>query len=314
MSDAALARRPFHRWPFGALPEVPRTPHPHFDEPLRRATMETPAWGPIEVAWRQHGSGPPLLLVHGLMTSSYSWRYVLEPLGEHFTLYAPDLPGSGASAKPRGPYDPGTLAAWIGQFQREVGIRGCPVIGNSLGGYLSMRLALDDPGAMARLLNLHSPGIPELRLRALRVALSLPGVQAGFAAFVRRRPHRWAHRNVHYFDETLKSREEARAYGDPLADPPGSRAFARILHETVDWRAMRDQLARLRALPEFPVPLLLLYARADPMVPPRVGPALQEASGGELRWLEQGSHFAHVDATDAFVREALGFLGPGDRI
>ncbi|MCP4867238.1 MAG: alpha/beta fold hydrolase [Proteobacteria bacterium] len=130
--------------------------------------MDTPAWGSIEVAWRQAGSGPPLLLVHGLMTSSYSWRYVLEPLGEHFTLYAPDLPGSGASAMPAGPYDPGTLAAWIGQFQSMLGIRGCPVIGNSLGGYLSMRLALDDPGSMARLLNLHSPGVPELRLKALR--------------------------------------------------------------------------------------------------------------------------------------------------
>jgi pimeloyl-ACP methyl ester carboxylesterase len=242
------------------------------------------------------------------MTSSYSWRYVLQPLGEHFTLYAPDLPGSGSSAKPAGPYDPGTVAAWIGHFQSSVGIRGCPVIGNSLGGYLAMRLALDDPGSMSRLLNLHSPGVPDLRLRVLRAALSVPGVQRLLAAFVRRNPQRWAHTNVHYFDETLKSLEEAKAYGDPLADVAGSRAFVRILHETVHWRAMRDQLARLRALDGFVVPLLLLYARHDPMVPPEVGPALAAATGAELRWLQEASHFAHVDATETFVAEALAFL------
>ncbi len=301
--------RPFRQLPFAALPEQPRVPHPYFDVPLKTMTMETAAWGPVEVAWRQHGDGPPLLLVHGLMTSSYSWRYMLEPLGRHFTLLAPDLVGSGASAKPAGPYDPGTLAAWIGRFCAVAGIRGCPVIGNSLGGYLCMRLALDDPGAFGRVLNLHSPGVPDLRLRALRLALSVPGVARGLAAFVRRRPHRWAHRNVHYFDETLKSVEEARAYGDPLADVAGSRAFVRILEETVDWRAMRDQLKRLRGLGGFPVPLQLVYARKDPMVPPRVGEVLARATGAPLTWLEEGSHFAHVDAPEAFLEAALPFLG-----
>jgi len=309
VTAALPARRPFRQLPFAALPELPRRPHPYYDEPLREVVMETAPWGSIPVAWRQHGSGPPLLLVHGLMTSSYSWRYVLEPLGRRFTLFAPDLPGSGASGKPPGPYDPGSVATWIGQFQSLVGIRGCPVIGNSLGGYLCMRLALDDPASMSRLLNLHSPGLPEPRIRALGAALSVPGVQRALAAFVRRDPHRWAHTHVHYFDETLKSLQEARAYGDPLADVAGSRAFARILAETVHWRPMRDQLARLHASDGFPVPLLLLYARADPMVPPRIGAALAAATGAELRWLEEGSHFAHVDAPDAFVAEALEFLG-----
>lgn len=306
------ARRPFEQLPFDQLPQEPRRPHVYFDDELEQAELSFGPYGEHPVAWRRFGSGPPLLLVHGLMTSSYSWRYALEPLGERFTLYAPDLPGAGRSAMVAGPYDPDTLADWIGAFQRHVGIRGCPVIGNSLGGYLCMRLALRDPEAMSRLVNLHSPGRPELRLRALRAALFVPGVQAALAWWIRRDPLRWAHTNVHYADETLKSLEEASEYGLPLTDVAGSRAFVRILHQTVAPGPMARQLRQLRARRDdgrgFGVPLMLLYAPADPMVSPEVGRVLAEATGVPVTWLAEGSHFAHVDATDAFVAAVLEFL------
>ena len=63
-----------------------------------------------EINLRMGGDGPPLLLVHGLMTAGYSWRYVLDGLGEHFTLVIPDLVGSGDSDKPPGRYDLPALA------------------------------------------------------------------------------------------------------------------------------------------------------------------------------------------------------------
>src|SRR5262249_41690633 len=157
---------------------------------------------------REHGSGPPLLLVHGLMTSSYSWRYVTHELGEHFRVYAPDLPGSGWSDKPAGPYDAVSLSIFLDELIDALGIRGACAIGNSLGGYLCMRLALSTPGALSRLVNMHSPGLPEARLVALSAALAAPGAQRLLAFWVRRAPDRFAHQNVHYRDETLKSLEE----------------------------------------------------------------------------------------------------------
>ena len=60
----------------------------------------------------------------------------------------------------------------------------------------------------------------------------------------------------------------------------------------------------------FPVPLSLVYAESDPMVPPSVGRDLAAlVPGAELVWLREASHFAHVDAPEAFVDVALGFLG-----
>jgi pimeloyl-ACP methyl ester carboxylesterase len=57
------------------------------------------------------------------------------------------------------------------------------------------------------------------------------------------------------------------------------------------------------------VPLQLVYARRDPMVPPSVGERLARlVPGAELAWLEAGSHFAHVDAPEALLAAALPFL------
>jgi pimeloyl-ACP methyl ester carboxylesterase len=258
---------------------------------------------------RVFGAGPPLLLVHGFMTSSYSWRYVLPTLGARFTLYMPDLPDAGRSDKPRGSYAPDAIADHLLALIDALGLRGTAAIGNSLGGYLTMRAALRDPAAISRLVNLHSPGIATTRMRALRVATRVtPGWGRVVSALVRRDPERWVHRNVHYYDETLKSREEHREYAAPLRDPAGLEAFLRQLVETLDAREMDRFADALRARP-FPIPLQLVYARRDPMVPPVVGERLAElVPDARIVWLEEASHFAHVDAADRFVEVVLPFL------
>ncbi len=314
MADSG-ALAPFRRGRFEDLPELPHRPHPYFD--TEALTVEVPdvgGLGPMRVHVRKHGAGPPLLLVHGLMTSSYSWRYTFERLGARFTCYAPDLPANGRSDAPMGaPYWPDTLARWLGAVQSALDIRGCPVIGNSMGGYLGMIWALNDPGAMSRLVNLHSPGVPELRLDALRVALAIPGVRAILTRVIGHDPLRWAHRNVHYWDESLKSLEEAREYGGPLSTPTGARGLVKYLAETMHTRPMRAfqrALAERRESgPPFPGPLQRVYAERDPMVPPRHGATFAERiPGAQLVTLAEASHFAHVDATDRFLDVALPFL------
>ncbi len=308
--------RPFKPGPFDALPDAPRRPHIYFETSERRLEMTSQPFGKIGIRLREHGQGPPLLLVHGLMTSSYSFRYVMEPLGRHFRVIVPDLPGAGQSDKPDARYSGAALATWIVELVDALGIRGCAAIGNSLGGYLCMRAALDEPGLFGKLIDMHSPGLPEARLTALHAALSVPGVQAALARWVRRDPERWAHRNVHYFDESLKSREEAREYAAAISDAAGARAFVRYLADALAPRELGDFVAQLEALraagKPFPSELLMLYATEDPMVPPDVGRRLHAlVPGAELVWLEQSSHFCHVDSPERVVEIALGFFGAG---
>src|SRR5262245_9539120 len=115
---------PFQRGAFRKLPKEPRVPHIYGRTRVQTLTVTTPELGITTAQVRSFGSGPPLLLIHGLMTSNYSWRYVYEPLGRHFTVYAPDLPGNGGSTAPLDrPYHPEAFALWLGAVQSALGIR-----------------------------------------------------------------------------------------------------------------------------------------------------------------------------------------------
>lgn len=308
----ATIRKPFEALPFDAVPDAPRVPHPYFESEARTLRIASRPFGDVEVHVRVMGKGPPLLLVHGLMTTSYSFRYVLGPLAEKFTVYAPDLVGAGRSTMVDATYHPDAVATSIGEIIDALGIRGTPAVGNSMGGYLMMRLALQDPGAVSRLVNLHSPGLPTARMVALSTAFAVvPRAPEVVAWLIRRRgAEKWVHENVHYWDETLKSREEHREYARPLVAPGGARALYHFLRDTLDAGAMRAFERRLAGLQgAFPIPLMLVYAARDVMVPSVVGKRMHALlPRAEMVWLKEASHFAHVDAPSAFLAAALPFL------
>jgi pimeloyl-ACP methyl ester carboxylesterase len=308
--------KPYEQGRFEDLPDTPRLAHTWFDLEERRVPVWTEHFGDAEASVRVAGSGPPLLLVHGLMTTGYSWRYAWPRLAESWTVYMPDLVGAGRSYKPDRRYPVEAIADWVAQLVRSLSIDGCATIGNSMGGYVAMWTALQNPDVLGRLLVLHAPGVPTPRMYALWAAMRLPGAESLLARLVQRDVERWAHGNVHYWDESLKSLEEAREYGAPLATDEGLRAFARYLRDGLDPFAMRRMLrtltARRAADCGFVVPMKLVYARQDPMVPPAVGRRLNALiPEGDLQWLSEASHFAHVDATDAFLDVAMPWLDQG---
>lgn len=300
--------RPFERGPFEQLPELPRIAHPFTRVRGEDITVESVPFGKLRVHVRRHGSGPPLLLVHGLMTTSYSWRYVLEPLGERFTVYAPDLPGCGRTEHtPDRPHSARALATFLGELQRELGIEGCRAIGNSLGGYVCMQRALEEPRGFERLMVVHAPAFPELRLYALHAALAVPGARSLLAWRIRRDPERFAHANVHYFDETLKSLEEAREYA--LRTDEAIACFAQYLSDALDPSEMGRFVRTLSDRGGLETKLSLVYADQDPMVPPRIGKKLHAlVPKADFHVLEGTSHFAHVDSPDRILRLASSFF------
>jgi pimeloyl-ACP methyl ester carboxylesterase len=174
------------------------------------------------------------------------------------------------------------------------------------------------PASFARLAVIHPPVLPDTHLRALHATLALPGASRALAWWVHRSPQRWAHRNVHYYDETLKSLEEAREYGEPLSTTEGARAFVRCLSEALApadlGRFATELRRRLDEGVIFPIPLLLLYAMQDPLVDPAMGDALHKmVPAATLVRLERSSHFAHVDTPDAVAGALATFFTAGQQ-
>lgn len=122
----------------------------------------------------EQGQGPPLLLLHGLGASSFSWRHNLSPLARHFRVLAPDLPPHGRSAAPPdGDYTLEAQARAMVDFLNRRGIARTAVAGNSLGGALALLLARHYPERVSALVLL-APAAALTRLPWIFYPLGLP--------------------------------------------------------------------------------------------------------------------------------------------
>jgi len=126
------------------------------------------------VSYRSGGSGPALLLLHGIANSSETWEPVAPRLCEHFTVVAPDLLGHGESATPRGDYSLGAHAAGARDVLTALGIERATVVGHSLGGGIAMQFAYQFPERCERLVLVSSGGLGR-EVHLLLRAAALPG-------------------------------------------------------------------------------------------------------------------------------------------
>src|SRR3954465_12608853 len=110
------------------------------------------------VSYRVAGSGPPLLLLHGIANSSDTWARVAPLLSDRFTVIAPDLLGHGESAAPRGDYSLGAHASGARDIATALGHDRVTVVGHSLGGGIAMQFAYQFPERTERLVLVSSGG------------------------------------------------------------------------------------------------------------------------------------------------------------
>ena len=130
-----------------------------------------------EVIYRTAGSGPPLVIVHGMVNSSKHWREVALRLAETHTVIVPDLIGHGDSATPRGDYALGAHAAVIRDLLSALEIESATFVGHSLGGGIAMVFFWQFPHKVERLALISSGGLGREVSPLLRGA-ALPGASA----------------------------------------------------------------------------------------------------------------------------------------
>jgi pimeloyl-ACP methyl ester carboxylesterase len=105
----------------------------------------------IEVHYEIHGSGPAILLIHGLGNDAREWVPMTQHLKDRRTLISFDMRGSGRSDKPDGPYSMEEMAADAAGLLAEVAKPPVDVLGFSMGGCVAMQLALDRPDLVREL-------------------------------------------------------------------------------------------------------------------------------------------------------------------
>jgi len=127
-------------------------------EGVRSARVQA---GPWRLRYLETGSGPPLVLVHGLASSAtQDWGRLIAPLGRRFHVYAPDLPGFGESERPAtADYSIPMQVEAVRAFMQAVGVGRARVAGLSMGGWIVSRLAGDQPEMVERLVVVDAAGM-----------------------------------------------------------------------------------------------------------------------------------------------------------
>jgi pimeloyl-ACP methyl ester carboxylesterase len=256
------------------------------------------------VAYRLAGSGPPIVLIHGITSSSMVWEGVGPQLARRHTVLAPDLLGHGQSAKPRGDYSMGAFASGIRDLVLWLGLGPVTVVGHSLGGGVAMQFAYQFPERTDRLALVSSGGLGRSVHGLLRAA-TLPGSELVLPLLAGRRVldagravgRTFGRAGVQLGNDAV---EIARGHAS-LGDPESRAAFVQTLRASVDVTGQRVQaLDRLYLAEELPT--LIVWGARDRIIPPGHGRRAHKlVDGSRFELFEAAGHFPQLDEPERFV-------------
>jgi pimeloyl-ACP methyl ester carboxylesterase len=267
------------------------------------------------VSYRQAGSGPVVVLIHGITGSSDTWLDTIEELSEHHTVVAPDMLGHGESAKPRGDYSLGAYASGIRDLLAALGHDRASVVGHSLGGGVAMQMAYQFPERVERLALVSSGGLGR-EVNILLRASVLPGSEI-VLPLLTARPLMELTNAVASVVGSLGLRpgadmEEMWRGFSSLRDVEARAAFIHTLRGIIDPGGQRVSATdRLYLAAE--MPSLIVWGERDPVIPFRHGLRANEAMpGSRLVSFPKAGHFPHRDNPRRFTRALLDFLEETD--
>lgn len=267
------------------------------------------------VTYHLMGEGPPLLLVHGITSSSRTWKKITPRLAEKFTVIAPDLLGHGRSAKPHGDYSLGAYASGIRDLMVALDVPKATVVGHSLGGGIAMQFAYQFPDRVSRLVLVDTGGIGKEVNPALRAA-ALPGAEYVLPVLFSPTLH----------DAGLKVRNILAGFGlrgsadvegvaegfASLTESDARRAFLHTVRSVIDPTGQRVSAAdRLYLTRE--IPSLIVWGDRDRIIPVAHADLAHELMpGSQLEIFTGAGHFPFNDDPDRFIKVLEDFIAGTD--
>jgi pimeloyl-ACP methyl ester carboxylesterase len=285
-------------------------------DPPRRRELEQPVVRRLtlhghRIAYRQAGSGPALVLIHGITSSSATWERVIPYLARHFTVIAPDLTGHGDSDKPRGDYSLGAHASSIRDLLVVLGQERATIVGHSLGGGIAMQFAYQFPERCERLALVDTGGLGR-EVNVLLRAATLPGAEFVLPLLAATRlldAGRLAGRLLGSVGLRARTDIEEIARGHAtLSDAEARAAFVHTLRAVVEPGGQRVDASNRLYLSAH-MPFLLVWGEHDSVIPIEHGRATHEqVAGSRLEVFDSSGHFPQLDEPHRFIDVLVDFI------
>jgi pimeloyl-ACP methyl ester carboxylesterase len=256
------------------------------------------------------GSGPVLLLIHGMAGTCANWESVIEPLAINHTVIAPDFPGHGSSAPGGGDYSLGALASALRDLMLTLGHERATLVGHSLGGGVAMQFTYQFPEMVERLVLVSSGGLgpdvsPILRAAALPGAEFFISATVGVGTWLGSAVGRGL--NLIGLRPNADLTEVTRGYAT-LADPDRRKAFIATLRSVVGTEGQRVAALDKLYLAET-LPVLIVWGENDPIIPAEhAREAHAHLSGSHLEVFEDTGHIPQLERPGRFIAVLERFI------
>jgi pimeloyl-ACP methyl ester carboxylesterase len=263
------------------------------------------------IGYRQAGSGPVLLLIHGITSSSATWERVLPYLARRYTVIAPDLVGHGSSEAPRGDYSLGAHASNVRDLLVALGHERASIVGHSLGGGIAMQFAYQFPERCERLALIDSGGLGR-EVNVLLRAATLPGAELVLPLLAATRlldAGRLASNVLGRLGLRARTDVEEIAHGHAtLSDAAARAAFVHTLRAVVEPGGQRIDASNRLYLSAH-IPFLLVWGERDSIIPAAHGIAAHDRLPGSRLELFGGSgHFPQLDEPQRLIDVLVDFV------
>jgi pimeloyl-ACP methyl ester carboxylesterase len=287
----------------------------------------------LDVDWREHqrwvtidrrrvnvielGSGPPVVFIHGLSGSWQNWLEQLPVFARDHRVLTFDLPGFGASQMPREKITIRGYGRFVDALLGELGVNSAAVVGNSMGGFIGIELAIRFPERVERLVLVSAAGLSIEYLRNERALAVLGAIENRLAAY-----SGWlASRS-----DALARRPGARRMIFGIVAKRPDRLPGPLVAEQVRGSGKPGFLPALDALTDYPIrdrlgeiacPTLIVWGAEDKLVPARDADEFARLipNSRKVVWPETG-HVAMLERPEAFNALVQAFLAeePGERV
>ena len=281
------------------------------DEAAPVEAVSFASWYSGQLAYVRQGSGPPVLLIHGMAGSRETWQATQRVLAATCDVIAVDLPGHGRSSLPNGDYSLGSLAAALRDLLDRLDIDRVTVVGHSLGGGIALQFVYQFPERCERLVLVSSGGLGREVTPFLR-ALSLPGASAALSGLLMLRRNERAQQVGRFFSPVA-----GRLYSDfplmlanfaALQEPALRRSFIATIRAVIDPGGQRitatDRLPVLQRLP-----VMVVWGSRDQMIPPAHALAVASAlPDARLEVFDGAGHYPHEYDPARFALSLHAFI------
>jgi pimeloyl-ACP methyl ester carboxylesterase len=258
---------------------------------------EEPAAPPIELACRTDGTGPPVVLLHGVGGNHTVWNDVIPGLAKEFLVLAPDLRGHGRSrAPPESRFTFAELAGDVLRLLDEHQLSSAHVVGVSGGALLALRLTLDQPKRVRSLTMVSGAAYTDAHTRSVAERWAETYLKEGSDRFALR-----LLKDLYYPDWVEANLDFADAVREQVKHQDYTPA--------VRWAAAMGEFDERRRVADVARPTLIVQAMNDAVVDASHGRILRQSiPGAQIRILTETGHLIPIERPKELLDALIPFV------